>query len=825
MDEDITREILLLYELSLSIGQTLDPRKTGRDFLRVLMSRRDLNGAAIWWPGGASQNAPGRELSLLEGIPRKQFDSARIPALHPLWKLPRTGQPVILAPENPQFQFLAGNGTRACALIPLGNQGVLQMNSSSSASFTPRILKQMRTVLMKLTVAIQGGMAHQQLTESEAELRKSEQKLLTILDNVDACIYVKDPEGKYLFANKAVRDLWHSNMEDVVGFGDEKFFDLTTAANIRINDRQVLDDGDTVRAEEVNTVPLTGKTVIYQSTKLPLRNDQGQIYALCGISTDVTVRRQAEIALAERELHLRTLIEAVPDNIQFKDGEGRWLVANSMCLRTMGLEGKDWRGLTDAEIGDRYPSLKSALAACRISDDTARDTGSPYRSEEQIADRNGNMAFFDVFKVPLREGNQGRSSLVIVSRDITDRKRSEIQLRDREAQLRESQKMEALGTLAGGIAHDFNNILAAIMGHITLAREDIGAGHPAMESLDQVAKASRRAADLVQQILAFSRRKSLERKPVNLARVVSEAATLLKASVPSSINLVVNCESNTPLVLADETQIKQMLINLCSNAMHAIDGCPRPGLIRISLEDYRTEQARNGLSAGRYARLSVKDNGAGMDEATLARIFEPFFTTKPVGKGTGLGLAVVHSMVQANDGVIEVNSAPGEGSCFTLHFPATEDIQPDNGNATHDFLRVHGRGVRVLYIDDEEIILQMTKRLLDRRGFSVTPFVNPEKAIAALQANASICDVVVTDYNMPVMSGLAVLRAIRIIRPELPVFLASGFITEDLSQQAVAAGVTHIIRKPFTADELCQALARFAIRHEDLPNGRPKQAN
>ena len=261
--------------------------------------------------------------------------------------------------------------------------------------------------------------------KAEQDFRGSEQKMFTILENLDAYIYLKDTEGRYLFANRSVRELWHASMEDLVGFGDEKFFDTATAANIRANDRRVLVDGETLRTEEINTVPTTGITTVFQSTKLPLRNDDGSIYALCGISIDVTEQRRIQQALAEREEQLRSLVEAIPDTIQFKDAEGRWLIANEVCLKTFGLSGKWWQGLTDAEIGAAQPELAPVLAGCRAGDDTVWANGEMTRLVEEVPGSAGTMISFDVIKVPLFDEEKNRRALVIVGRDVSLLKQAE----------------------------------------------------------------------------------------------------------------------------------------------------------------------------------------------------------------------------------------------------------------------------------------------------------------------------------------------------------------------------------------------------------------
>jgi len=397
-----------------------------------------------------------------------------------------------------------------------------------------------------------------------------------------------------------------------------------------------------------------------------------------------------------------------------------------------------------------------------------------------------------------------------------------------EAQLRESQKMEAIGMLAGGIARDFNNAIATILGNVELARQDASNSPLVLQSLEEIRRAGARARDLVQQILTFSRSQPAQRKPTALAAVVEAAAQLLRATLPARLTLEVHCEAGLPAVLADAAQIQRVLINLATNAMQASgDG---PGRIVIRLDavvlDAALADAHPALHAlharhpGRTLRLSVSDDGPGMDPATLARIFEPFFTTRLGDQATGLGLPVVHGIVQAHAGAIVVDSAPGKGTRFTVFLPAAEaqagaPTPGERANAAATAAAATqaarpGDAQRILYIDDDESLLFLVRRLLARRGYQVSGHVDPGAALAELRADPQGFDLVVTDYNMPGMSGLEVARAVRAIRAELPVAVASGYIDEKLRADACAAGVSELIFKADAVEDLCDAFARLA---------------
>lgn len=406
----------------------------------------------------------------------------------------------------------------------------------------------------------------------------------------------------------------------------------------------------------------------------------------------------------------------------------------------------------------------------------------------------------------------------IFARDLTARKKIEAHRNALEWQLRESHKMQAVGTMAGGIAHDFNNIISAILGNVELARQDAGAHSPALVSLTEIDKAGRRARDLVRQILTFSRNESPKRIPIQLAEVVQETIRLLRVAVPPTVEMLVSIDPSTPPVLADATQVEQALLNLCTNAIQAI-GAKR-GTVSIELGHNVQAEAgpteRRGGARGPHVRLAVRDTGSGIDADTLQRVFEPFFTTKPVGQGTGLGLAVVHGIMRTHLGTVDVQSTPDTGSVFTLYFPVTNEVVVPVPVETPKSKPVRGMGQHVMYVDDDEALVFLVKRALTRKGFEVTTFTDPRLAVEALRARPHDFDLLVTDYNMPGYSGVELLREVRLIRPELPVALASGYVTPEIEQSALAEGARALIHKPNDVDEMCETLQQL-LKAGDAP--------
>jgi signal transduction histidine kinase len=394
--------------------------------------------------------------------------------------------------------------------------------------------------------------------------------------------------------------------------------------------------------------------------------------------------------------------------------------------------------------------------------------------------------------------------------DIAERERAAVERAALEEKLRQAQKMEAIGTLAGGIAHDFNNILAGILGFAELGLQEVSDPFATDQHFREILKAGQRARDLVRQILAFSRQRQQNRKPLRLDETVEEALRLLRATLPVSIEIATQIEPGLPNVLADGTQIHQVVTNLVTNAWHAIGD--KVGTITVQLTGFQVDEdfsrAHPDLRPGRYVRLTVGDDGHGIPAETLERIFEPFFTTKGPGAGTGLGLSVVHGIVQSSDGAITVSSEHGRGTTFHLYFPSLEfsaaDAQPEKDSEPH------GHGQRVLFVDDEPVLAMLGERSLTRLGYVAVVQTDPRAALAQFQENPF--DVVVTDLTMPGLSGMELAQKIWDARPGTRVVLTTGFSAMLDPKRATELGFCELLLKPYTVQGLGETLERALKR-------------
>ena len=514
-----------------------------------------------------------------------------------------------------------------------------------------------------------------------------------------------------------------------------------------------------------------------------------------GSLTDITERRRTAEALARSQEDYRQLFEQANDAIFLCAADGRLVDVNRHAVSISGFSREELlaRSAVDLIAPEDHDYLRQCLA------ELARQglRFSTYR----FCRKDGSIFYGETSTKLLADGR-----LLAMVRDITERRQAEEQKRKLEEELRQAQKLQAIGTLAGGIAHDFNNILAAILGNAQLLKVQLTPEHEGQRRVSQILIASNRAKDLVQQILMFSRQREQERRVLDLAGIVSEATRLTEVTLPPAVRLELIVPRDLPAVLADPTQIHQVVVNLCTNAQHAMresGGRLEVALAVVSLPEERSE-SKPSLPAGRYVCLRVADNGHGMDPATLQRIYEPFFTTKSVGDGTGLGLAVVHGIVESHHGAIAVTSRPGQGTTFRLFFPVHAD--PRATPAKPAAAVAAGRNQHIVFVDDEMPIAEVAKVMLPRLGYRVSVFNHPRDALDFLRENAADVDLLMTDFSMPDLNGIDLIRAATAVKPDLPAVLLTGYGRPIDSRAATGLNIRETINKPFTMENLGSAI-------------------
>jgi len=654
-------------------------------------------------------------------------------------------------------------------------------------------------------------------------LRENEEQLRLITSQVPGAVfavYVRNDGGReYRFLSAGIRDIYGFEADDLMRNPEllGRYFHPEDQAMLE-RDRQAILAGQSNLETEFRVV-LPDGTVKWICNRSCAVSADANGFLRVGVLFDITDRKEAEAALHASEALWKLALESAGD------GVWDWNLTTGEEFFSPGI--KAMFGYDNEDIANFSVELDARThpddVPQMLADRQAHFEGHApvYRNEHRIRCKDGRWKWVLSRGMVLSRDENGQPvRMVGTHTDITEHKQAEAQHRALEVQLRESQKMEAIGTLAGGVAHDFNNLLAAILGNLVLAREDLGEQHPAQESLTEINRAAIRARQLVQQILTFSRRQTQEMVRQPLTPLVEEALGLMRSLLPAGLKLVARLPAAGLPVLADATQMQQVLMNLCTNAWQAMEG--RSGDITVALREVRLDASQGlqlgGLAGGAYACLSVADNGPGMDEATQQRIFEPFFTTKAPGAGTGLGLAVVHGIVKAHRGVIALHSRPGEGARFDVYLPLASGAGGAEAEAPAPASPAAAAapvapGKHVIYIDDYEALVFLVGRLLRKQGYRANTFESGEAALAWLREHPDEpVDLVVTDQNMPGLSGVEVARELRGLRPGLRVAIVSGHVNDKLIAEATDAGVCEVMGKQDSMDALGEAIRELLER-------------
>jgi PAS domain S-box-containing protein len=555
-------------------------------------------------------------------------------------------------------------------------------------------------------------------------------------------------------------------------------------------------------------VPGSGEVRWIHTRARCFRDDGGNPLRMAGSSVDATQRKRAEEALRESEERYALAMTGSRGGHWVWDASDDSLFLSATANELFGLPAAVYIG-TRSEFLARiklHPDDRERVL--RIVEAHARGTTARADYECRILLPDGTARWI-LNRAQRFAGADPRSTRIAgVSVDITERKNAEAQRERLETQLRQAQKLEAIGTLAGGIAHDFNNILSAILGYGELAQRSAPEGSAQRRHIDASLAAGQRAKSLVERILAFSRSGMGERVPVHVESVVDEALDAVAAALPAGVTLERKIAAGDAGVLGDPTQIDQVVMNLCANAVQAMRA---DGRLVVTLDTLRLAAplavTTCTLAPGDTLRLAVADSGSGIEPRVLERIFDPFFTTKEVGVGTGLGLSLVHGIVSDLGGGIDVQSRPGEGSTFTIYLPAHGVVRAPAGEAAGDADTPRGYGQTVLLVDDEEALVRLGEEMLAGLGYEPVGFISSTAALEALRADPTRFDAVLSDESMPCLTGRELAAQARRMRPGMPVVLMSGYVSAALLQQARDIGVAEVLAKPLATPEIARALA------------------
>jgi two-component system, cell cycle sensor histidine kinase and response regulator CckA len=554
-------------------------------------------------------------------------------------------------------------------------------------------------------------------------------------------------------------------------------------------------------------------SLFWESARIsPIIDANGKTTHYLAIKEDITERKQIWQTLVASEEKFRKAFKISPDAIAIsRMSDGMYISVNQGFTEIMGYEESDVVGKTSIELNiwDTQADRKKLLEGLR-------ENAVVNNLEIQFIRKNGKKVW-GMISASIIE-LEGFDHILSITRDITERKLAEENLRRLEERLRLSEKMEAIGQLAGGIAHDFNNVLGGIIGYTDLSLGRVGNDHVLENNLLSVLKAAERAKNLVKQILTYSRRSNSAKSITLIKPIISEVIDLLKSSIPSSVNIESDLQAESKPILANSTQIHQVVLNLATNAVHAMDS---KGNLMIRLYSSRVDREEDGVIGeilpGAYTVIEVSDTGSGMDVATLSKAFEPFFTTKAIGVGSGMGLSVVLGIVQSHQGNIQVKSVEGEGTIFKIYFPASEESIVVPGMEVNQTLLMGNE--RILFVDDEAMLLELAEQMLSPLGYTVICLSDSLEALKFIRNKANEIDILVTDQTMPFMLGTELAIEVKKIRKDLPIILCTGYSGNIKMEQALADGISRLVMKPYGMIEICTSI-REALNTNNMEKSR-----
>ena len=729
-------------------------------------------------------------------------------------------------------------GRHAIVLLVTADERAETLEAALEAGAHDYVIKPLdrRRFAVRLAIAEQRSLANATSRYSREALRESEHRFEAFMNNSPTLAFIKDAHGRFLYVNKRYLDVFGVTEGDVVGRTSEELFPDDVARQLQQNDTDVLAHGP---RELLETVPLSDGPHHWLTYKFPLADSAGKPTLVAGIAIDISDRLRAEDALRAQTARAEALLQVaghvnsqrdLPPILQGICDHTREALRVEMAAVLLHEPAE--RTMRMAAAAGGSPELRGFLQSIPYQAEgrptvsetlvVMHDIGRSDQPELQVLGRLGvrSAAFVRMLRdgeylgvfgvatlgaprtfspddVALLQGVADQAALAVRNARLIDQRRRA------DEQMRNAQKLESLGVLAGGIAHDFNNLLVGVLGNAGLALLELPDDSPARQPIRDIEVSAQRAADLTRQMLAYSGRGRFRVEPVDLSAVVEEMSQLLRRVISKQTHLSLRLGRQVPAVVADVTQLRQVVMNLITNASDALGETGgtvtlETGTVMANRAMLASTYLNEELPPGRYVYLAVSDTGSGMDAATSARIFEPFFTTKFTGRG--LGLAAVLGIVRGHKGAISVESAPGRGTRFRVLLPATTTMA-GSADAAPGAALGQGAGL-VLLVDDEEAVRGLARRVLERGGYQVLEAGSGEDALALLRDHpASVCAVVL-DLTMPGLGGEATLQQLRQIRPDLPVIVSSGYVPEE---EGTMAGVP-FLAKPYRPSELVDAV-------------------
>jgi len=627
------------------------------------------------------------------------------------------------------------------------------------------------------------------------DLIKSEKKYRDIIDSSPDFHYRTDTEGRIIFISPSAQKMSGYTVEELIGIKMEEFY---VNSEERKGFLALLQKKGSITEYETQLKRKDG-SIWWASTNAHFfKDNDGNILGVEGVTRDITERKK----MAEEKDAYRELLDSVPGYGFAKDLNCTYLSATRPFCDLLKIPYDQIKGKTDYDI---FPA---DLAKEYIDQDkSVMDTGEPIVGEQVTIDANTNQRFtVAIRKHPSFDKNGAVTGIYGMGFDITEIKQAEQEREKLLAQLQQAQKMESIGNLAGGIAHDFNNILSAVLGFTELALDGVEKETPIQKDLQEVYKAGLRAKDLVQQILTYARQSDEKRKPIQVDFIIKEVLKFIRSSIPTTIEIKQNITS-TSFIMGSSTQIHRVMMNLCTNAAHAMEN--EGGTLEVTLKDITVDTASHRrkwhLKLGNYIELKVSDTGDSIDPQIIDKIFEPYFTTKGQGEGTGMGLAMVHGIVESYGGKIFVESTLGKGTIFTIYLPIAKGEKTD----LHHKLSELPRGQeRILFVDDEPQIVKMASRILGQLGYSVTTRTSSIEALELFRSKPSGYDLVISDVTMPQMTGDHLSKELMLIRPDIPVILCTGYSKKISEGKAAELGIKALAYKPIVKKDLATTVRK-----------------